>query len=119
MVARIFAVLAAISLVVAVGVAALTPLGLTLAQGLLKLDHTALEWLRGHSPGWVMTYIEMPFLLRPLWLLPASLGRDLRRRRGDVQPGQGLAVAAPPELSRSLQSELAAGEGDDAVRLVP
>ncbi len=74
MVARIFAVLAAISLVVAVGIAALTPLGLTLAQGLLKLDHTALEWLRGHSPGWVMTYIEMPFLLRPLWLLPASLG---------------------------------------------
>ena len=74
MAARIFAILAAVLLVVAVGIAALTPLGLTLAQGLLMLDKTAVEAARTHSPAWAWTWIETPFLLRPLWLLPACTG---------------------------------------------
>ena len=74
MAARVFAVLAAFFLVVAVGIAALTPLGQTLAQGLLQVDPKAMEWLRLHSPALLLTWVEMPFLLRPLWLLPACLG---------------------------------------------
>lgn len=74
MAARIFAILAAAFLVTAVGIAALTPLGLTLAQGLLLLDKSLLDWAKAHSLPWIWTWIEMPFLLRPLWLLPASLG---------------------------------------------
>jgi hypothetical protein len=74
MAARIFAVLAAVFLVAAVGIASLTPLGLTLAQGILMLHSTALEWARAHSAVWLWTWVELPFLLRPLWLLPACLG---------------------------------------------
>lgn len=74
MTARIFAILAAVFLVAAVGAAALTPLGLTLAQGLLQLDKAWVEWLQARSAGWVWTWVELPFLLRPLWLVPACLG---------------------------------------------
>ncbi len=74
MTARIFAILAAVFLVAAVGIAALTPLGMTLAQGLLQVDKGFVEWARSHSLPWIWTWIEMPFLLRPLWLLPACLG---------------------------------------------
>ena len=74
MAARIFAILAAVFLVAAVGIAALTPLGLTLAQGLLLLDKGSVEWARLHSIPLLWTWLEMPFLLRPLWLLPACLG---------------------------------------------
>lgn len=71
---RIFTVLAAVFLVGAVGIAALTPYGLTLGQGLAMADRSAVEWARSNSPGWLWTWIELPFLLRPLWLLPACLG---------------------------------------------
>ena len=74
MVARIFAVLSALFLVLAVGIAALTPLGQTLAQGLLRVDPDMLKWASQNSPGWIWNWIEIPFLLRPLWLLPASAG---------------------------------------------
>ena len=74
MTARIFAILAAILLVAAAGIAALTPLGLTLSQGLLEFDPNALVWARGHSTSWMWLWLEMPFLLRPLWLLPACAG---------------------------------------------
>ena len=74
MTARIFAVLSAVFLVVAVGAAALTPLGLTLAQGLLIMDRGSIDWAKLHSASWIWNWIAMPFLLRPLWLLPASLG---------------------------------------------
>lgn len=74
MTARIFAVLSAVFLVGAVGIAALTPLGLTLAQGLLMINHTLLTWLDAHSYAWMASWIEQPLLMRPLWLVPASLG---------------------------------------------
>lgn len=74
MAARIFMILAAVLLVAAVGIAALTPLGLTLSQGLLEFDRHSLTWLSGHSTAWIWTWIETPFLLRPLWLLPAGAG---------------------------------------------
>ena len=74
MAARIFAVLAAAFLVVAIGFASVTPFGLTLGQGLLMLDASTLQWAQSHSGGWLWDWIETPVLLRPLWLLPASAG---------------------------------------------
>ena len=71
---RIFAVLSAVFLVLAVGVAALTPMGLTLGQGLLMYSPKTLDWMRLNSATWLMNWVELPFLLRPLWLLPASIG---------------------------------------------
>ena len=74
MTSRIFAVLAAVFLVAAVAIFALTPLGMTLGQAVLQLDRTALDWARSSSAPWVWNAIEMPFLLRPRWLIPACLG---------------------------------------------
>ena len=74
MVARIFAVLAAVFLVGSVGIAALTPMGWTLELGLLRIDPGLVGWLRERSAPGLWTWVEMPFLLRPLWLVPACLG---------------------------------------------
>ena len=74
MAARIFAVLAAAFLVVAIGIASITPFGLTLGQGLLMADASALKWVQAHSGRWLWNWVETPVLSRPLWLLPASAG---------------------------------------------
>lgn len=74
MVARVFAVLAALLLVLAVAIASLTPAGMTLGQGLLMLDGGSPAWLRAHTGAWLWNWLEMPFLVRPLWLVPACLG---------------------------------------------
>jgi len=71
---RIFAALAALFLVGAVAIAALTPFGMTLGQGLMLLDGTWLSWLQKQSPAWGWAWLELPFLLRPLWLIPAGIG---------------------------------------------
>ena len=74
MTARIFAILAAVFLVGAVGIAALTPFGYMLGEGLHDMDKSVLGWLQGHSTAWVWNWFERPLLIRPLWLVPASLG---------------------------------------------
>ncbi len=71
---RVLAALAALFLVLAVAIASLTPLGMTLGQGLMLLDGGWLAWLQKHSASWAWTGIELPFLLRPLWLIPAAVG---------------------------------------------
>ena len=71
---RIFAILAALFLVGAVAIAALTPLGMTLGQGLMLMDGNWLAWMQRESPAWSWTWLELPFLLRPLWLIPAGVG---------------------------------------------
>ncbi len=71
---RIFAILAALFLVAAVAIAALTPLGMTLQQGLMLMDGTWLTWIQKQSPAWGYMWLEQPFLLRPLWLIPAGIG---------------------------------------------
>jgi hypothetical protein len=71
---RIFAALAALFLVAAVAIAALTPLGMTLGQGLMLMDGSWLTWIQKQSPAWGWTWLELPFLLRPLWLIPAGVG---------------------------------------------
>ncbi len=72
--ARVFAVLAAVLLVFSVALVALTPTGFTLMQGLQEAGGTVPSWLQGHSPVWLWNWIETPFLVRPLWLIPAGLG---------------------------------------------
>ncbi len=74
MAARLFAVLAALLLVGSVAIGTLTPPGLTLGQGLVMLDHDGLAWLREHSVAWMWNWLEVPFMVRPLWLVPACLG---------------------------------------------
>ena len=74
MAARVFAVLAAALLVVAVGIAALMPLGLTLGHGLLMIDVGVVSWLKQHTSSWAWDWVLTPLLKRPLWLCPASMG---------------------------------------------
>jgi hypothetical protein len=71
---RILAALAALFLVTAVAIASLTPLGMTLGQGLMLMDGGWLAWMQKHSIPWAWTWVELPFLLRPLWLIPATIG---------------------------------------------
>ena len=74
MVARVFAVLAAAFLVLAVGLAALTPPGQTLGSGLLNIDRSAVSWLQTHSAAWAWDGMLSPFLQRPAWLPAAFIG---------------------------------------------
>jgi hypothetical protein len=74
MAARIFAVLAALLLVASVAIGTLTPPGLTLGQGMVMLDRGGPTWLREHSAAWLWNFVEVPFMIRPLWLIPACLG---------------------------------------------
>ena len=75
---RLFAVLAAVLLVGSVGLAALLPSDISLAQALAALDETA----PGHLQGIVSRVLGHglweavfhPLLVRPVWLIPVSLG---------------------------------------------
>jgi hypothetical protein len=75
---RVLAVLAAVTLVGAFAMATLLPQDMTLGQGLAELDPEILDGLRdglaGHGAAWVWSGLVMPLLLRPLWLVPTSLG---------------------------------------------
>lgn len=74
MAARALAILAAVFLVAAVGLAALTSSELMLGDEIMHLDKTALEWVSHNSPRWLWIWVELPFLRRPTWLLPACIG---------------------------------------------
>ena len=74
MAARVFAVLAALLLVTAVAVATLLPLGTTLGQALALLDRAVPTWVREHSTAWLWNWIEVPFMVRPIWIIPTFLG---------------------------------------------
>ncbi|MGC8477936.1 MAG: hypothetical protein ACP5NP_16420 [Acetobacteraceae bacterium] len=73
---RTFAVIAAALLVGAVALVMLAPPGLPLGEALFRLDHRLPLALRGTSPvsGLVWRAVLRPLLVRPAWLLPASLG---------------------------------------------
>jgi len=74
MVVRVFAVLAAMFLVVAAGLALLTSPDLRLADGVWQLDHRALDWMQSRSASWLWAYVELPILMRPVWLIPVGIG---------------------------------------------
>lgn len=74
MASRIFAVFAAMFLVGAVALGLLTPRNMTLGQALLVLDPDMLPWLKAHAAPWMWESLEVPLLIRPVWLSPAALG---------------------------------------------
>ncbi len=75
---RIFAVLAATLLVGAVALAMLFPPSLPLGDLLLMLDHDATDAVHAfvgrHFSEWIWSDLATPLLLRPAWLVPATLG---------------------------------------------
>ena len=75
---RMLVAFAAACFVGAFAIAALAPLGLTLAGGLLLLDHTTLSSLRrivvDDTSAGVWQGLVVPFLIRPAWIVPVMLG---------------------------------------------
>lgn len=75
---RVFAVVAAILLVGSVALATLGPPGLPLGQLIFMLDHDVMQTLRAgieqHLAAWLWRNGAVPVLVRPAWLVPASLG---------------------------------------------
>jgi hypothetical protein len=75
---RILTVLAAGLLVGAVALAILAPPSLPLGQLLLMLDNDATDaahaFVGRHLSEWIWSDVAMPLLLRPAWLVPATLG---------------------------------------------
>lgn len=69
---RALLVLAAVSLVGAIGLLALTPRGLTLEMGLSSLDPAVLRWLRSNAAFWAAS--QEPLFDRPVWFLPVGIG---------------------------------------------
>ena len=76
--AKIFAILAAIFLVGAVAVGTLGPDDMSLGEGLAALDRLHLSaaehFVRLHLSDWLWDHPIKALLVRPVWLVPASLG---------------------------------------------
>jgi hypothetical protein len=75
---RVLAIAAAVLLVAAVGVATFGPQSVSLGQALLLFDHDVLAklpvWSTRTLGNWVWESLLQPLLVRPAWLVPASLG---------------------------------------------
>lgn len=75
---RTFAIIAAILLVGAVALAMLGPPSVPLGQALFMIDHDLMNVLHSgiekHVSAWLWTYVLMPLMVRPAWLVPAALG---------------------------------------------
>jgi hypothetical protein len=75
---RILAVLAASLLVGAVALAMLGPPDMPLGAALFLIDHDLVHAFQGgiqaHFDRWMWDDVVLPFLVRPVWLLPAFLG---------------------------------------------
>ncbi len=90
---RILAVLAALMLIGAFALATLGPPGVPLGHVLFTLDTPVMDWLQQHAGAWVWRNLVVPFLLRPVWLLPAGLGI--------IFAGAALTLASRPQTHRS------------------
>ena len=75
---RILTILSAILLVGAVALATLGPPQVPLGGLLVMIDHDLAETLRSgiehYLAAWIWSDLAMPLLVRPAWLVPASLG---------------------------------------------
>ena len=75
---RVLAILAALCLLGALGVAVFYPPRLALGRLLGQIDHQALvtlqEWVRDNLGEWTWRALVVPLLVRPAWLLPLMLG---------------------------------------------
>ena len=75
---RALAVLAAVLLVAAVAIATFGTKAMSLGQMVFLIDRGLLEalpvWVNRVLGSWVWASLLQPLLVRPAWLLPASLG---------------------------------------------
>lgn len=75
---RILAVVAAVLLVLSVAIATFSTESVSLGQALYSWDQDALDgasnWAIKHLGAWSWTMVMEPLLVRPAWLLPASMG---------------------------------------------
>jgi hypothetical protein len=75
---RVLAVIAAVLLVLAVAIATFGTESISLGQALNMLDQDVLdrlpEWTTRTFGAWGWTAIIEPLLVRPAWLIPASVG---------------------------------------------
>ncbi|HEY8290538.1 MAG TPA: hypothetical protein VIG49_14790 [Acetobacteraceae bacterium] len=75
---RALAVLSAVLLVVAVGLATLGSETVSLGQAIGMFDNELVNALQGwaerHLGAWAWNDVEVPLLVRPAWLMPAALG---------------------------------------------
>jgi hypothetical protein len=78
MATKLLAVLAAVLLVGAFALATLGPENMDLGEALYALNHDVVRVLQAfthdHAMGWLWDHVARPTLIRPAWLLPASLG---------------------------------------------
>ena len=78
MIAKIFAVLAAVLLVAAVALGTLMPTDMSLGEaleGMAKLQFAASEaFVRAHISDWFWEKPLTALLVRPIWLVPAGVG---------------------------------------------
>jgi hypothetical protein len=78
MASRILAILAAALLVATFALATLGSYDISLGRGLILLDQDLLGRLQPAADHpvrmWMWEHLAMPFLVRPVWLLPAALG---------------------------------------------
>ncbi len=97
MMQRVLAVLAAVFLVGAIGLATLAPPDLPLGQALFMLDSGLMNGLetdtKQYLSPWIWMHLEVPLLVRPAWLIPACFGivcaglaATLTPRRGATRP---------------------------------
>ena len=89
---RVCTSLAACFLVLAFAVAALGPLGLSLADAAHRLDDGLLARLYHDCPAVLWRQVMLPLLVRPAWVLPATLGI--------VCSGLAITAARPLGLDR-------------------
>lgn len=75
---RVLAVISAVLLVAAVGIATFGPQSLSLRQALYLFDHDLIErlplWSSRVLGNWMSSSVIQPLLVRPAWLIPASMG---------------------------------------------
>jgi hypothetical protein len=75
---RTLAVISAALLVSAVAIATFGPHSISLGQALFLMDRGILDnvvnWSNHALGGWVWSGIVQPLLVRPAWLLPATIG---------------------------------------------
>ena len=121
MAARIFAVLAALLLVAAVAIGTLTPPGLTLGQRHGDAGSRRPDLATRAQRGVAVEFVEVPFMIRPLWLIPACLGLICAGMAATLNLGSALPPP-PPELTLPrfyACPKQPARDRDDAVRLIP
>jgi hypothetical protein len=75
---RVFAVLAAAFLVIAVALGSILPADEPLSQIIADTDASLLPSVQGflirHVGGWAWSDVTVPVLVRPTWMIPLGLG---------------------------------------------